>query len=145
MALIDTNILVYVLNEDSQYSRKANTFLKGLVEGTDPWQISWINVFEFLRVITDPRSIQGKALYIDEAIDFVQNLLAAPTAQMIHPGSRHYEIFTELASHTPGVRGPFIHDTRIAAIMLENGVRKIYTNDDGFRRFRDIQVVNPFN
>lgn len=41
------------------------------------------------------------------------------------------------------VSGNFVHDRRLAAIMLENGVRRIVTRDRDFRRIPGIQVIDP--
>lgn len=143
MALIDTNILVYAADKECRENEKARRWLESVTEGQETWHITWQNVFEFIRVSTDDRLFHLKSLYIDEAIDRIRHLLSSSSLQLIHPGPRHFEIFSEMAAHTPGIRGLFVHDARIAAIMLENGVREIYTNDEGFRRFRDIQVINP--
>ncbi|MBA2556550.1 MAG: PIN domain-containing protein [Chloroflexi bacterium] len=35
-------------------------------------------------------------------------------------------------------------DAHIVALMRENGVRTIWTRDRDFRRFRDIQIRDPF-
>lgn len=143
MALIDTNVLVYAVDEDSSSHAAAKKFLKSVVEGPETWHLTWQIVFEFLRTVTHPKAAQKAPLFIDEALNAVRKLLAIPSLQLIHPGARHFEIFAELAAHTPGTRGNFVHDVRLAAILIENGVRKIYTADESFRRFRDIDVVNP--
>ena len=144
MALIDTNILVYAADKDCRENEKARRWLEGVTEGADVWHITWQNVFEFIRVSTDDRLFHSKSLYIDEAIDRARHLLFSPSLQIIHPGPRHFEIFSDMAAHTPEIRGLFVHDARLAAIMIENGVREIYTTDEGFRRFREIRVINPF-
>jgi predicted nucleic acid-binding protein len=41
------------------------------------------------------------------------------------------------------VTGSAVHDARIAAVCLENGVRVIYTLDRDFSRFAGLRVKNP--
>lgn len=144
MALIDTNILVYAADKDCREHEKSVRWLKSMAEGPDVWHLTWQNIFEFIRVSTDDRLFRSKCLYIDEAVEWSRHLLSSPSLQMIHPGPRHFEIFSDTVARTPGIRSLFVHDARLAAIMLENGVRSIYTVDEQFRRFRDIEVINPF-
>ena len=144
MALIDTSILVYAARSGHREHEIAAKFLKSRSEGSELWHLTWQNIFEFIRTLTDPQIPDGKPFYIDEALDRARLLLSSPSLQIIHPGPRHFDIFADLASRTAQVRSIFVHDTRIAAIMIENGVKQIYTADDGFGRFRDIQVMNPF-
>lgn len=144
MSLLDTSILIYAANADCKEHDAARNLLKKHVESPETWHLAWQNVFEFIWAVTHPRKSPKSAIYIDEAIDMVRNLLATPSLQIIQPGPRHFEIFADLAGHTPGIRGHAVHDARLAALMIENGVRKIYTADDSFSRFRGIHVVNVF-
>jgi len=43
------------------------------------------------------------------------------------------------------VRGPQVHDARIAAICLENGVRELWTADRDFSRFPELKTRNPLS
>lgn len=144
MSLIDTSVLLYAAHEDCREHDAAINLLKKFVDGTDPWHLTWQNIFEFVRSVTHPRGSRKVPLYIDEAMNVVRKLLATQSLQLIHPGPRHFDIFADLTGRTPGIRGNGVLDARLAAIMIENGVRRIYTADEGFTRFRDIDVVNPF-
>ena len=42
------------------------------------------------------------------------------------------------------VRGDDVPDAHLAALLLQHGVRTLYTNDAGFRRFDFLDVRNPF-
>ena len=42
-----------------------------------------------------------------------------------------------------GIVGPSVHDARIAAICLGNGVREIWSADRNFNRFPSLTVRNP--
>ena len=41
------------------------------------------------------------------------------------------------------VKGPKIHNARIAAICLENGVTELWSADRDFSRYEELHVVNP--
>lgn len=42
-----------------------------------------------------------------------------------------------------GVQGPMVHDARIAAICIANGVQALWTADRDFGRFGMLEVVDP--
>jgi predicted nucleic acid-binding protein len=50
----------------------------------------------------------------------------------------------EEAVRSARATGNLIHDAHIAALLLEHGVKEIYTADRGFRRFRGFKVTDPF-
>lgn len=144
MPVIDTSILVYATYKDCGECEKSRNVLRRFVEGAEPWHLTWQNIFEFLRMVTDPKSPKRTPVYIDEGLALVQKLLQVPSLQILQPGPRHFEVFNDIVTHTPGIRGNLIHDARLVSVMVENGVREIYTPDTGFRRFKDIEVINPF-
>jgi predicted nucleic acid-binding protein len=43
-----------------------------------------------------------------------------------------------------GVSGNLIHDAHIVALCREHGVDQIVTGDGDFRRFREIEIIDPF-
>ena len=42
------------------------------------------------------------------------------------------------------VRGNLVPGAHVAAILFQNGVRAIYTNDRDFRKFGTLDVRDPF-
>jgi len=61
---------------------------------------------------------------------------------ILGPGPGHAAAAERMLS-IPGVRGNLAHDAHIAAVLAEHGVRRIYTRDQGFRRFPGLEVVDP--
>lgn len=41
------------------------------------------------------------------------------------------------------VRGPMVHDARVAALCIGNGVSELLTADRGFDRFPELASRNP--
>jgi predicted nucleic acid-binding protein len=41
------------------------------------------------------------------------------------------------------ITGPAVHDARIAALCLANGVRELWSADRDFSRFPDLRTANP--
>jgi predicted nucleic acid-binding protein len=53
------------------------------------------------------------------------------------------EILAELAQR-PRVRGPVIHEARVAAICLAHGVEKLVSRDRDFALFPELRIESPF-
>ena len=43
----------------------------------------------------------------------------------------------------PHLEGNLMHDAHTAALMRENGIRRIYTRDTDFHRFPFLEPVDP--
>jgi predicted nucleic acid-binding protein len=61
--------------------------------------------------------------------------LLAETGSTVETLRKHLE--------KPKVRGPAVHDARIAAICLDHGVTKLLTADRDFGRFSGLRTENP--
>ena len=44
----------------------------------------------------------------------------------------------------PRVRGPVVHDARVAAICLAHGIEELLTRDRDFALFPELKTRNPF-
>lgn len=141
MIAVDTNILVYAHRAECDFHDRALTALTGLAEGTQPWAIPWPCVHEFLAIVTHPRiyvppsppalALQALSVWID-----------SPTCRLIGEGPRYMAVLERLVVQG-GVRGPVIHDARIAALCLHHGVTLLWTADRDFGRFKDLKTGNP--
>ena len=143
MSLIDTNILIYATVPGFPEHTAARELLDRIAAGAEQHFLTWINVFEYLRVVTHRGLVRPAPLPLEQALDNVRGLLAQRRVDRIDPGPRHLEVFEELCRQAAPVEGNFVHDCRIAAVMRENGVRRILTRDTSFRRIPGIEVVDP--
>ncbi len=144
MILLDTNILVYATVPGFEEHGRARRLLEQILAGDLPYCITWVNVFEYLRVVTHRRLIRPVPLPIEKALQNIRNLLNCPQVSRIDPEERHLEIFEEICTKAAPVEGNFVHDCRIAAIMRENGVSEVLSRDTSFRRIPGIRVIDPF-
>lgn len=142
MFLVDTNLLVYARNERAPEHAAALSFLEHCRNGSETWLATWSIFYEFLRVATHA-SIFGQPLSLGEAWEFLQALTSSASFGLIQETDRHPDVVADLTRRHPGVRGNHVHDFHIAALMFEHGVREIRTADEGFHRFRFLNVVNP--
>jgi predicted nucleic acid-binding protein len=53
MIVVDANLLVYAVNEDSPDHKKAKSWLEAAVSGTETVGLPWIVLLAFLRLTTD--------------------------------------------------------------------------------------------
>lgn len=141
MIAVDTNVLVYAHRAESDFHAQAFECLKSLAEGSQPWAIPVSCLHEFLAVVTNPK-IFNPASKHEEALTQVDAWLASPQVHVLHSGSQHWRILSELTRKAKLAGGQF-HDARIAAICIENGVSTLWSADRDFGRFKDLKTVNP--
>ena len=145
MKLIDTNILVYASVPYFDEHQLAKKLLEKIAQQKARHCITWINIFEYLRVVTHPKLIKPKPFGMDQALSNIKNLVDQPAVSRIDAGPDHLLYFEEIIQLVAPVRGNFVHDCRIAAIMKEHGIRDILTRDNDFMKIPGLSVINPFD
>lgn len=141
MIAVDTNILVYAHRTDSDRHRPARACVRRLAEGRAPWGLPWPCVHEFIAVATHP-AIYDPPSTIAQALDQVEAWLASPAVRLFAETRAHWAVLKAqlLAGR---VRGPAVHDARIAALCLAHGVSELWTADRDFGRFPGLATRNP--
>ena len=142
MQALDTNILVYAVDELSEFHIVCRQFLDRCREGPTPTYISWNVGYEFLRVMTHPKAVHTP-LTASRASDFLQEMLAAPGVEELRPTHRHAGVLAQTLAELPEARGNLFHDLHTAVLMREHGIGRICTRDADFRRFPFLTVVDP--
>ena len=141
--LVDTNILVYFSNLDAEQHKAAKKFVEKCITNTDEtWCFTWVNIFEYLRVTTHP-SIFNPPMKAEDAEANVQAFLSLPQSRVLAEDEHFFEVYTDATHEIGDVTGNLVHDAHIAALMRQNGVRRIYTLDKWFRMFPFLECVNP--
>lgn len=141
MIAADTNILVYAHRSDSEWHKQAGTCIRTLAEGRVSWGIPWPCVHEFLSIVTHPK-IYDPPSSLDAAIDQVDAWLGSPVAVLLAETESHWGILSEQLS-SGQIRGPMVHDARVAAICIGHGVNEFWTVDRDFSRFPELPTRNP--
>lgn len=144
MFAIDTNLLVYAHNEDSEFNEGATSFLEKVMNERDeegnlsvciPSQV----LTEFVNVITRQRL--EKPLSLSEAIDAVNDYLKAGI-KIIHQRETQTQTFLELLGSISSRKKVF--DVALAATLKDNRVLGLYTvNVNDFDEFDFLEVINP--
>jgi predicted nucleic acid-binding protein len=76
------------------------------------------------------------------AVDQMAAWMDAPTLVLLSESDDYWAQLSRLVSSSR-IRGPQIHDARIAALCLHHGVDRLWTADRDFGRFPDLRTENP--
>jgi hypothetical protein len=138
---VDTNILVYAHRRDSPFHAAAMTRIQELAEGRTAWALPWPCVHEFFSVVTHPRIYRPPSSG-PEAIGQVSAWLESPSLVLLSEGPAYWTFLARLLTERK-ITGPAVHDARIAALCLANGVRELWSSVRDFSRFPDLRTANP--
>ena len=142
LALVDTNILVYALYQESEHHEYCRLLLNQAQAGRINLCTASQNLSEFYAIVTDPRRTTTPHQPA-EALDVVERLLEMPGMLLLPTPSDVVQRWIALMRRHPVKRGA-IFDLQLIATMLGNGVRKIYTfNRSDFELFEEIEVLEP--
>ena len=76
------------------------------------------------------------------ALATVEAWMASPSLVLLAEDQGYWLQLNRLLTES-GVAGPRVHDARIAALCLYNGVTELWTADRDFQRFPRLNAVNP--
>lgn len=139
---VDANVLLYASDAGSRFHQRAVELIDEIARGPQIAYLFWPTIMAYLRVATHP-AIFARPLSLDEARSNVAQLLDLPNVQTVGEQDRFWRRFGEVADDA-GPTGNLVPDAHIVALMLENGVRTIWTHDRDYRHFRGIEVNDPF-
>lgn len=142
MFVVDTNVLIYAADQDSEFHAPCRQRLEQWRRQTAPWYLTWSICYEFLRISTHPKVFR-KPWPTVAAWQFLDAVLAAPAASLLLATERHAEVLREMLGELPHLRGNILHDAHTAALMREHGIERIVTRDTDFHRFPFVSVVDP--
>jgi len=140
--VVDTNVLVYAADRDAPGHERCRELLLTWRARPEPWYLTWSVIYEFLRVTTHPRVFRAPWSPAD-SWGFVEAVLSAPCLALLTESERHASVLAGLVESVTELTGNLVHDAHTAALMLEHGVRTIYTRDTDFHRFPGLEVRDP--
>lgn len=138
---IDANILLYASDESSEWHGAAKEFLEKRADDPDILCLTWPVLMAYQRVATHP-GVFAKPLPPGVAWNNVEKLLALPRTRVLVETETFAEDYRRVAEEA-SVAGNLVPDAHVATILLEHGVRRIYTADTDFRKFEFFEVINP--
>jgi uncharacterized protein len=140
--IIDTNVLLYAANKDSDEHTAAAKFLSNALASPEQWFLTEGIVYEFLRVSTHAK-VFPKPLDWRESMHFLGPFLESSNFLILSPDERHWLLLDEVLASLTRPSGNLFFDIRTAVMMREYGIREIYTTDTDFLQFPQIKVINP--
>jgi toxin-antitoxin system PIN domain toxin len=140
---LDANVLLYASDASSPRHARARQVVEAAAAGPELTYLFWPTIMAYLRIATHP-AIFDRPLSATEAIENVEALLTRPHVRA--PGEqpefwRRYRAVADDAAPT----GNLVSDAHLVALMLDHEVRTIWTHDRDYRRFKSIEVRNPFD
>lgn len=142
MIAVDTNILVYSHRRESRHHDAAVAEMRALCEGASRWAIPWPCVCEFFSVVTNPRIWKDASSTPDEAWAQIDAWTESPRIVLLNETGDFLRTLESLVRR-PRVRGPIVHDARIAALCLAHGVQVLLSADRDFSLFPELRTRNP--
>ena len=136
----DVNVLVYGHREGLHQHAEAAAWLTDLATSPRAFAMSELVIAGFVRVVTNPRVFSSPST-IDEALAFLDELIARPTCRLVRPGPRHLGIFTGLCRDLQ-VTGGLVADAYHAALAIEHGCTWV-SYDTDFARFAALDWRTP--
>lgn len=139
---VDANLLLYASDGTSPLHERALQLVEQVARGPEIAYLFWPTVMAYLRIATHP-AVFARPLPADEALANIEQLLGRPHVQTPGEGERFWRRYREVADDALPA-GNLVSDAHLVALMLDNDVRTIWTRDRDFRRFRGIEVSDPF-
>ena len=128
--LVDTNVLIYALNQDSVYHNSAKPIL---LNPNYNFFITSKNVSEFFAVTSKLKISYQSSLNFYEELKTNTNIL--------FPTEKSLPIFEKLIKQYQP-KGNQVFDVEIVSIMLDNNINHIATfNQKDFIRITEVQII----
>jgi uncharacterized protein len=143
MVAVDTNVLVYAHRRETDEHDAARALMQSLAASGRPWAVPWPCVYEFISVVTHHRIWREAASTPDQAWLQLDAWFGAPALRLLSEGEGFAPVLERFVRRSR-VRGPVVHDARVAAICVAHGVETLYTRDRDFGLFPELRTENPF-
>lgn len=140
MILLDANILLYLFDEKSPHHAATKAWFEAAMTERRNLCLCWPSILAFCRITTNPRLFSYPNT-IEEAVGYIDDLLAQSNVRLLLPTSEQWSLFRTLLLSND-VRWLHITDANIAAHAFEHGA-SLCTNDGDFHRFKGLRIENP--
>ena len=144
MIAVDTNVLVYAHRKEAPEHAAALERVRQLAEGRDRWALPWPCVYEFFGVVTNVRIWKEKASTQAQAWSQIAAWSESPSVTMLSETDDFVDVLETFVCRDR-VRGPIVHDARIAALCIAHGVEALLSRDRDFSLFPELTSIDPFS
>ena len=140
MKVVDVNLLLYVVNQESTHHATVRSWWEAAINGQDPLGMCWIVLLAFLRISTNPRAF-ARPLSVEQAVATVEAWLTHPNIRTVTETDDHWRTLQRLLDDV-GAAGNLTTDAHLAALAITHGAVLVSCDSD-FARFRGLQWENP--
>jgi len=138
--VVDANVLLYAVNEDSPRHGVARRWLDRSLGGGESIGFAWVVLLAFVRLSTHP-AVFAAPLDVQEALAVARGWLGAATSTVVQPTMRHIDIVAGLLEPL-GTAANLVNDAHLAALAIEHGA-EVATFDTDFGRFPGVRWASP--
>lgn len=139
---LDTNVLVYAYFEDSPHFAVSDTLLAAAEQEAAGLCVADQVLAEFFATVTNPKQVSSP-MTSAEAAGAVREILALPGIVPLPTPVGLTSRWLELVDEHPVTRQA-IFDLQLAATLIANGVRRIYTFDaTHFASIPEFEALEP--
>jgi uncharacterized protein len=140
---LDVNVLLYASDRASDRHERARRFVESCAAGPEILCLTWPTLMSYLRIATHPR-IFSQPLSPAEALGNISALIGLPHVRALSELDGFLDAYKHVTGEVP-VRGNLVPDAHLVAILLQHGIRTLYTHDRDFRKFESLDVRDPFS
>lgn len=140
MKLVDTNVLLYVVDEDAPHHQEAVRWIEAALSRRERVLFPWLATVGFIRLVTG-RSLMSNPLDNQTALELVDAWLSTDAALIPVPDESHLTRVDELLRAT-GRGGNIVNDAHLAAIALQYDA-SVVSFDNDFGRFPGVRWERP--
>lgn len=138
--LLDANLLLYAVDEESQLHEAAAGWLAQEMNGQRRVGLPWQTIGAFVRIVTHPR-VTTRPLSAPAAWSLVQSWLDVPVV-WVPPATERTAVILGRLVERHRVTGNLVTDAQLAALAIEHGLT-VCTTDTDFARFDEVRWENP--
>jgi hypothetical protein len=140
MMIVDANLLLYAVDENSSHNAAAAAWLQQTLDGDSRVGLPWQTIGAFLRIATHPR-VTENPLSAPDAWRYIADWLAVPVVWIPPATEITARVYARLCAQVD-IIGNLVCDAQLAALAVEHGV-EIASADTDFMRFPGLRWTNP--
>ena len=139
--LIDTNVLIYAINQDSEFYLASNKLLEKALNSDLNYYTSINNLLEFYAISTDKKRTQNP-LSPTQAQEVI-SIISESQINILNTDIQSLNLAIQLAVDNQQSK-QIIFDYLIASIMINNNITNIISyNTKDFKNIKQIRILKP--
>ena len=142
MKIVDLNVLLYAVNENSVHHSAARRWWENAVNEEEPIGLPWIVLLGFLRLSVNS-VVFPHPLDADTALRKVGAWLALEGTRLVREKDEHWDILRPLLA-VSGTAGNLTTDAHLAALAISHGA-VLVSFDNDFSRFKGLRWESPID